>query len=115
MNIKNPKIIDAEGEWAGDIDQTRDSEEQDGVIVYNVVDGTYDGGNFEDTNFIVFNSEQIKSATDNSKKNEQGTRQRTFRKYGKSNYKRVEKTCLIQSDKEAVKRDINSVLFMDGS
>ena len=65
LNIKNPKIIDAEGEGAGDIDQTRDSEEQDGVIVYNVVDGTYDGGNFEDTNFIVFNPEQIKSATDN--------------------------------------------------
>ena len=66
LNMKNPKIIDAEGEWAGHIDQLRDNEEQDGVIVLNVVDGTHDeGSRFEDTNYVVFNPEQIKSATDN--------------------------------------------------
>ena len=65
LDIKNPKIIDAKGEWAGNIDQIRDNGEQDGVIVHNVVDGSYDSGNFEDTNYIVFSPEQIKSATDN--------------------------------------------------
>ena len=66
LNMKNPKIIDAEGEWAGHINQLRDNEEQDGVIVLNVVDGTHDeGSRFEDTNYVVFNPEQIKSATDN--------------------------------------------------
>ena len=67
LDIKKPKIKDAKGKYAVNFDQFSRSTKQDGLIIHNVKDPALGitGGDFEDTNYIVFNPEQIKSATDN--------------------------------------------------
>ena len=66
LNIRKPKRKNAKGKYAINFDQLSRGKNNDGVIVENIKDPTYDSGSdFESTNYIVFNPTQIKSATDN--------------------------------------------------
>ena len=66
LNIRKPKRKNARGKYAINFDQLSRGKNNDGVIVENIKDPTYDSGSdFESTNYIVFNPTQIKSATDN--------------------------------------------------
>ena len=66
LNICKPKRKNARGKYAINFDQLSRGKNNDGVIVENIKDPTYDSGSdFESTNYIVFNPTQIKSATDN--------------------------------------------------
>ena len=66
LNIRKPKRKNARGKYAVNFDQLSREKNNDGVIVENIKDPTYDSGSdFESTNYIVFNPTQIKSATDN--------------------------------------------------
>jgi hypothetical protein len=66
LNIRKPKRKNARGKYAVNFDQLSRGKNNDGVIVENIKDPTYDSGSdFESTNYIVFNPTQIKSATDN--------------------------------------------------
>ncbi|MCL2183945.1 MAG: hypothetical protein FWB85_10815 [Chitinispirillia bacterium] len=74
LNIRNPKIIDAGGRgWTGDMEHNEWIFDggHDGIIVKNIVEGGLaaempDGSEPPPaTNYIVKNSNQIKSATDN--------------------------------------------------
>ena len=67
LNIRKPRYIDAKGKYAINVNQFRNRKSQDGVIVENVNDPTFDeGSDFEDTNYIVYSPNQIKSATSNN-------------------------------------------------
>lgn len=66
LNVRNPKRKNANGKYAINYNQISRSSKQDGVIVENINDPTYDDdSDFEATNYIVFSPSQIKSATDN--------------------------------------------------
>jgi SAM-dependent methyltransferase len=75
LNIKNPNIIDFNGDNWSDHDgmstdeyvrETRNANENDGSILQNVNDAGMSGYDIEATVYAVFNPNQIKSATGNT-------------------------------------------------
>lgn len=81
LNIRNPRVIDAHEKSILNIDQVRNKKSQDGVIVKDVFDPTFEeSSEFEYTNYVVFDPNQIKSATDNNvmQANKNKVKQRLF-------------------------------------
>ncbi len=68
LNIRNPRRLNAKGKHALNVDDSRKNKKQDGVIVRNIRDLPLwqKDKDWEDTNYIVFSPNQIKSATDNT-------------------------------------------------
>ena len=109
LNIRNPKYKDAKGEYAVNYDQLSHSKNNDGVIIENINDPTFDeGSDFLATNYIVFSPNQIKSATDNNgsfDNSENDIRFQIIGEQGAANLDKAEEAT-TRLDNEQVLRDV---------